>query len=244
MRPKISVCMATFNGEAYLEKQVRSILEQLRAADEVVVVDDASTDKTLKILHNFSDSRVQVYRNTKNHGVMASFERSMKLAHGDILFLSDQDDLWLPGKVNTITEAFATNPEITLVASDAKVIDKDGLVVADSFFSQRGRFSAGIVHNFFKNKYLGCTLAFRKTMLTYFLPIPRDVPMHDMWIGLINTLHGKTHYITQPLIIAYRRHGSNLSPSGGTSIFQKVVWRWRLAKNLAMHAFHHMHLNS
>ena len=161
------------------------------AADEVVVVDDASTDKTLKILHNFSDSRVQVYRNTKNHGVMASFERSMKLAHGDILFLSDQDDLWLPGKVNTITEAFATNPEITLVASDAKVIDKDGLVVADSFFSQRGRFfGRNRSHTFLKISILGCTLAFRKTMLTYFLPIPRDVPMHDMWIGLINTLHG------------------------------------------------------
>jgi hypothetical protein len=112
---------------------------------------------------------------------------------------------------------------------------KDGIVVADSFFSQRGRFTAGIVHNLLKNKYLGCTLAFRKTMLPYILPIPQDVPMHDMWIGLINTLYGQTQYISQPLI-AYRRHESNLSPSGGTPIIQKIVWRWYLVKNLFVRA--------
>jgi glycosyltransferase involved in cell wall biosynthesis len=199
------------------------------------VVDDASQDNTIKILQNLSDPRVRLYRNANNRGVIASFERAMRLAYGDILFLSDQDDLWLPGKVNTITEVFNTKTEITLVVSDAKVIDKDGIVVADSFFSQRGRFTAGIVHNLLKNKYLGCTLAFRKTMLPYILPIPQDVPMHDMWIGLINTLYGQTQYISQPLI-AYRRHESNLSPSGGTPIIQKIVWRWYLVKNLFVRA--------
>lgn len=231
---RISVCMAVYNGAAYLQPQLQSILAQLRPGDEVVVVDDASQDNSVELLSDFPDPRVRLFRNEHNLGVLASFEKAMGLAQGDILFLSDQDDLWLPGKVDKIIEVFSLNPEITLVASDAQVIDASGRLVADSFFAQRGHFAAGILHNLLKNKYLGCTLAFRRSMLDHFLPIPKDVPMHDMWFGLINDMYGKTHYIDQPLI-AYRRHGNNVSPSVGASLAQKLVWRWRLIKNLLLH---------
>lgn len=234
MAVKISVCMAVYNGAAYLQPQMHSILAQLQATDEVVVVDDASQDNSAELLRNLSDARVHVYRNERNLGVLASFEKAMRLAQGDILFLSDQDDVWLPGKADKIIEAFSLNPEITLVASDAQIIDESGFVVADSFFAQRGRFAAGVLHNLLKSKYLGCTLAFRRPMLDHFLPIPKDVPMHDMWFGLINDIYGKTHFINQPLI-AYRRHGNNLSPSVGAPGVQKLVWRWRLVKNLLLH---------
>jgi glycosyltransferase involved in cell wall biosynthesis len=234
MAEKISVCMAVYNGAAYLKPQMCSILSQLRTNDEVVVVDDASQDNSAELLRELSDARVHVYRNERNLGVLAAFERATRQAQGDILFLSDQDDIWLPGKVEKIIAAFSLNPEITLVASDAQVIDETGCVVADSFFEQRGHFSVGVLHNLIKNKYLGCTLAFRRSMLEYFLPIPRDVPMHDIWFGLINDIYGKTHFIDQPLI-AYRRHENNVSPSVGASIVQKLVWRWRLAKNLLLH---------
>ena len=234
MAEKISVCMAVYNGAAYLKPQMCSILSQLRTNDEVVVVDDASQDNSTELLRELSDARVPVYRNERNMGVLAAFERAMSQAQGEILFLSDQDDIWLPGKVEKIIGAFSLNPEITLVASDAQVIDETGCIVADSFFEQRGPFSVGVLHNLIKNKYLGCTLAFRRSMLEYFLPIPRDVPMHDIWFGLINDISGKTHYIDQPLI-AYRRHGNNVSPSVGAPILQKLVWRWRLAKNLLLH---------
>ena len=239
MVEKISVCMAIYNGATYIQPQMRSILVQLRAADEVVVVDDASQDNSTKLLCDLSDARVRVYRNERNLGVLASFEKAMRLAHGDILFLSDQDDLWLPRKVDKIIEAFSLNSEITLVASDAQIIDESGFVVADSFFMQHGRFSKGVMHNLFKNKYLGCTLAFRKSMLDHFLPIPEDVPMHDMWFGLLNDIYGKTAYIDQPLI-AYRRHGKNLSPFlvGGSAV-QKIVWRWHLVKNLLLHVLYY-----
>jgi glycosyltransferase involved in cell wall biosynthesis len=229
--------MAVHNGAAYLLPQLQSILTQLRTTDEVVVVDDASQDDSAELLRSLSDSRLRVYRNESNLGVLASFEKVLKLAYGDVLFLSDQDDLWLPGKVEKIIEAFLFNPEITLVASDAQIIDKSGCVVAESFFAQRGRFSTGVLHNLIKNKYLGCTFAFRRSMLDYFLPIPKDVPMHDMWFGIINDIYGKTHYIDQPLI-AYRRHASNLSPSVGASYMQRLVWRWRLMKNLILLVMH------
>lgn len=230
--------MAVYNGAAYLQPQMQSILEQLRPNDEVVVVDDASQDNSLELLSNFPDSRVRVFRNDQNLGVFASFEKAMSLAQGDLLFLSDQDDLWLPGKVDKILEVFSLNPAVTLVASDAQVIDESGFLVADSFFGRRGQFASGVLHNLIKNKYLGCTLAFRKSMLQHFLPIPNDVPMHDMWIGLVNDIYGKTHYVDQPLI-AYRRHGKNVSPSVGAPIVQRLVWRWRLVKNLLLHVLYY-----
>lgn len=229
----ISICLATYNGNRYIEAQLRSILEQLSPEDEVLVADDGSTDNTIALINAMGDPRIRWVAQGGKLGVVKNFERSISSAKGEFIFLSDQDDLWLAGKVDKIIAAFLLNPEVTLVASDAKVIDVSGSVVADSFFEQRGHFAAGLLHNLIKNKYLGCTLAFRRSMLEHFLPIPRDVPMHDMWFGLVNDIYGKTHYIDQPLI-AYRRHGNNVSPSEGAPIMQKLVWRWRLVRNLLL----------
>ena len=75
-------------------------------------------------------------------------------------------------------------------------------------------------------------------MLDHFLPIPNDVPMHDMWFGMVNDIYGKTYYIDEPLI-AYRRHGDNLSTSVGASFMQGLIWRWCLVKNLILRVMHH-----
>jgi glycosyltransferase involved in cell wall biosynthesis len=234
---KISVCMAVYNGTAFLLPQVRSILAQLRQQDELVVVDDASRDASVELLSGISDPRLRLHRNEKNLGVLATFEKGLRLTQGEIIFLSDQDDLWLPGKVEAILAVFIARPEVTLVASDAQVIDETGAVVAASFFAQRGPFRAGVLANLVKNKYLGCTMAFRRSMLDRFLPIPQHVPMHDMWFGMLNAIYGTTYYIDQPLI-AYRRHGHNLSPSVGAPFRQKFLWRWSLLKNLLPHLSH------
>jgi len=230
----ISICLATYNGSRYVEAQLRSILAQLSPEDEVLIADDGSTDNTIAIIDAMGDPRIRWVAQGGRLGVVKNFERSLSAAKGEYVFLSDQDDLWLPGKVDAVLEAFSLHPEVTLVASDARIIDESGAVVADSFFGQRGHFSTGVLHNLVKNKYLGCTLAFRSSMLECFLPIPRDVPMHDMWFGVLNTVYGKSHYIDRPLI-AYRRHGNNASPAVGAPIVQKLVWRWRLVKNLLLH---------
>jgi hypothetical protein len=88
------------------------------------------------------------------------------------------------------------------------------------------------LHNFVRNKYLGCTLAFRSSMLPIFLPIPPDVPMHDIWFGILNALFGETYFLDEPLV-AYRRHGGNASPLVRESFGRAARWRYRLAKNLA-----------
>lgn len=225
-----SVCMAVYNGAAFLRPQLQSILEQLRADDELIVVDDASQDDTAAILARIADPRLRLHRNERNRGVLATFERALSLARGEILFLSDHDDLWLPGKVEKIVAVFAARPSVTMVATDARLIDAEGKTLAPSFFAQRGRFVPGALHNFVKNKYLGCTLSFRRSMLPIFLPIPRDVPMHDIWFGMLNAVYGQTHFLDEPLV-AYRRHGGNASPIVHTGFGRAARWRYRLAKN-------------
>lgn len=228
---KISVCLAMYNGERYIASQIRSILDQLGPSDEIVVVDDCSRDESVQIVSALGDPRIRLIRNDTNLGILGTFERALRESAGDILFLSDQDDIWRSDKVERVVSIFASDPAITLVASDAQVIDDVGNVTTQSFFSQRGAFSAGLVHNLVKNKYLGCTMAFRRSMLGHFLPIPPDVPMHDMWFGALNQIYGRTIFIDQPLI-SYRRHGSNASPSVGALPVKRAVWRWRLLKNL------------
>lgn len=228
---KISVCLAIYNGANYLVPQVQSILNQLGQSDEIVIVDDCSEDESVQIVNSFGDARIRLLRNALNLGVLATFERALRESVGDILFLCDQDDIWRSDKVERIVSVLASDPVTTMVVTDAQVIDAAGNVTAQSFFRQRGAFSSSVLHNLVKNKYLGCTMAFRRSMLGHFLPIPSDVPMHDMWFGLLNSIYGRTLFIDQTLI-AYRRHGNNASPSAGASPVMRVVWRWRLIKNL------------
>jgi glycosyltransferase involved in cell wall biosynthesis len=231
---RVSVCMAVHNGARFLQPQVDSILSQLRPGDELLVVDDASTDDSPALLESMRDAHLRLYHNDKNLGVVRSFEKALRGASGDIIFLSDHDDIWLPGKVASSLAVFAAHPDVTMVVTDAKLIDEHGKVTKESFFAERGDFAAGFLHNFVKNKYLGCTLSFRRSMLRYFLPIPADVPMHDMWFGLLNAIYGKTFFINEPLT-AYRRHAGNATPLVTSGQVRKILrWRWRLATNIGV----------
>jgi glycosyltransferase involved in cell wall biosynthesis len=225
--------MATYNGAPYIERQLRSILSQLSQADEVILVDDHSSDATLDVAGRIGDVRVRIYRNDFNEGIIRTFELSLRHASGDIIFLSDQDDIWYPEKVRRFMEVFDEHPGVTLVLSDAKIINDADEVIAESYLESRGGFSSGIWHNIIKNKFLGCTMAFRRSKMDMFLPIPKDVPMHDVWIGCINSIYGKTHLLNLPLM-AYRRHQYNATPSKRRGIVQILAGRWKLVKNLCL----------
>lgn len=233
MTDTISVVMATYNGSPYIEQQLRSILCQLGDTDEIILVDDHSADATLDIVEKIGDRRILVYRNEVNMGVQRTFEKAIGLASGNIIFLSDQDDIWHPEKVARFTEAFA-NPRVTLVLSDAAIIDKQGKVIVSSFFQQRGRFVPGVLANLIKNKYLGCVMAFRRVLLERILPFPGSIPQHDMWIGLVNGVYGETRYIELPLV-QYRKHDTNASQASSNqhgSLLQMLRWRWALVNSL------------
>lgn len=243
--PSISVCMATYNGTAYLKLQLISILSQLRNNDELVLVDDHSSDATLELVNEICDKRIHVYQNHVNLGVQLSFERAISLASGDLIFLSDQDDLWHPNKIANYIDVFTSSPEVTLVLSDARIVDKNGALLVDSFFATRGCFKSGVVSNLIKNKYLGCVMAFRRELLSKILPFPSLIPQHDMWIGLINGVYGKAHFISQPLI-DYRRHDTNASLASYNKRghpLNMIKWRLILFMSLIHRIFRNFYTN-
>lgn len=231
LSPRLSVCLAAYNGERWLRPQLDSILHQLDDADEVVIVDDASCDSTPYIVEELRDPRIRLLRNARNIGVDRSFERAISEARGDIIFLSDQDDLWYEDKVAIVLGAFAESPDVTLVLSDAEIIDEAGNKRESTYFETRGQFVPGVVANILKSKFLGCAMAFRANLRELFLPFPSTLPGHDMWIGVVNEWYGRTLFIKQPLI-AYRRHGGNASPETHRGFGQMLRWRWQLIVGL------------
>jgi glycosyltransferase involved in cell wall biosynthesis len=210
--PQVSVCMASYNGERYIAKQMKSILCQLSAGDELIIVDDASTDRTREQIVATSDPRVRLLVNEKNLGVLASFEKALSRSSGEIIFFSDQDDVWKPEKVSAILGAFGRNPDAMLVLSDSVVIDENDHVIADSYYSTRTKFATGIIANILHFRYQGCSMALRRTLLPDVLPFPYAFyTFHDIWIGMRTYLAGhKILYLQQSLFL-YRRHSLNVS---------------------------------
>lgn len=225
----VSVAMATYNGEKYIDQQIESILKQLNENDELVISDDNSKDKTIEIINSFvdKDSRVKVYFNKKK-GVISNFENAISLSTKDIIFLCDQDDVWLDNKVQTIKNYFLEE-KLTLVVSDAKVVDTNLNVINDSFYKML-KSRKGIVKNIAKNTYIGSAMAFRSELKERILPIPNNVPMHDAWIGIIAEKYGHVKFIPEKLFL-YRRHDS-VATTYDASLIKKLQWRKNLVIEL------------
>lgn len=222
--------MATYNGEKYIEEQLETILYQLSDDDELIISDDSSTDATIKIIKAFNDKRIQLIENQKFQSPIFNFENALKHACGEYIFLADQDDIWMPQKVNILKKYLN---DYDLVLSDANIIDINGGVINQSFYKLNSSRS-GFMKNIIKNSYLGCTMAFNRKILEKSLPFPKDLPMHDWWLGLIAEIYGKTYFIEDKLI-SYRRHGNNASHTGqksNYSFLKKIFFRSILIKNL------------
>ena len=223
----ISVCMATYNGAKYLREQIDSILAQLSEADELIVSDDSSTDNTLEVLKVYNDSRIKVFKNTNRKGVVGNFENALMQVKGDYIFLSDQDDVWLDGKVEKCIEALKNSD---LVLHDNVIMNSTmETIITNSFFEYR-KTKTGYINNLVRNSYIGCCMAFKASLLSKILPFPPQIAMHDIWIGLRTERYGKIALINRPLI-QYRRHETNASSTGGKStlsIFDQLFYRLRM----------------
>lgn len=207
---RTSVCMATFNGETYVGRQLESILDQLSADDEVIVVDDCSTDGTIEAVRHLNDPRIAVHVNDRNRSEVYSFSRAISLARHQDIFLSDQDDIWLPGRVALMKQALQT---ASLVTTNFEWIDQeeqplhvpcDGVLPQDS--SRHLKNIAGIFIG--KTSYFGCAMAFRRTLMPLIVPIPDYVESHDCWIALGANLIGSNVHLGESTL-RKRRHGNN-----------------------------------
>lgn len=226
--PSVSVCVATFNGALYLEDQLRSILASPKV-DEVIVTDDGSVDGTKDIIININDPRLTCIEGPRL-GLIRNFEHALQICSGDIIFLSDQDDLWLPQKVDRMLEALVN---ADLVVSDCIVVDEKLRTLKPSFFKLRSS-GPGLLKNLYKCTYLGCCIGFKKHVLKMALPFPKNLPMHDWWLGLIAELAGDVSFIDDKLVL-YRRHGKNVSSSSEDSnngFTKRILWRLVIIKSL------------
>lgn len=213
----ISVALCSYNGEKYIREQIQSILDQTVSVDEIVVCDDGSTDDTIQIIENIQKKtsvEINIYCNKTNLGVCANFQKAVDLCNGDIIFLSDQDDIWYPNKVEVILQWFRENPSKKVVFSNAHLFstsEADNEI--DTLFDRIGfgpkyqaYFDAGCeLPVFYCNHATGATMAMRGKMDFAAYCTPQI--LHDEVISLLAIQSHSLGYLPQTLI-QYRIHDS------------------------------------
>lgn len=234
---KISVCMATYNGEQYINEQIVSILKQLKAEDELIISDDGSSDKTSIIISEISDPRIKFIINDGEKGYTKNFENALKNSNGDIIFLSDQDDVWVDNKVEIMLKHLENSD---MVISNAKIVDAQLKEISESHFLLYN-VKTGFWNNFLKTRYIGACMAFKREVLNRALPFPKHQKYcaHDYWLTIVGEAFYKVILEDKPLLL-YRRHGQNASSGGESSknsLIRKVIVRIYCMQNLFKHIF-------
>lgn len=224
---KISVVLAAYKGEKYITEQIASILPQLGENDEVIVSDDYPQGETKDAVLSFDDNRIK-YIEGPAKGVTANFGYAMEKAQGDVIFLCDQDDVWMPDKVSKVMAAIESGAD--LVLHDSIVTDGELNTISPSFFAVHGSNNS-YVKNIIRNSFVGCCMAFTKEVMAASMPMPADVPMHDWWIALVAIKKGYNVQLLNEPLIKWRRHGDNVT-GGSTSAMQKIKWRLTIIRNL------------
>ena len=228
----ISVCVATYNGEKFIREQIDSILCQLSSDDEIIVSDDGSTDGTIVIINCIGDKRIRIIEGPRKHSPTFNFENALKEAKGDYIFLADQDDVW---KTNKVEVCMKWLQKYDCVVSDAEVTDSNLNPLYPSLYAIMQVRQGHIYNTVWKNGYTGCCMAFRRNILEASLPFPKDIPMHDIWIGNVAAYKYNVKFISEKLVL-FRRHNETISCNGKGSkysIWQQMKFRWSIIKNIA-----------
>lgn len=218
--------MATYNGAAYLREQLLSIVAQTYPNLEIILVDDCSSDSTATIAEEFAEqyAHIYFYPSGQNVGYLKNFERGIRLATGDFIALSDQDDIWLPEK---ITRLMQRRGNVPLVYSDSELIDADGVSMNIRLsqlknllnFDHPLQYTVGGTAS-------GHAMVVRKDVVLDSLPWPPMVT-HDFWIGFVSTFTGGMQYVDE-VLVHYRQHGGNVV--GVTAGSSKATRRKRMSR--------------
>lgn len=220
-KDSISIALCTYNGERFLQEQLDSLAAQTRLPDEVVVGDDGSTDGTMEILERWAETvpfPVRIQKNENSLKAAGNFYATIERCTGDLIFLCDQDDVWLPEKLEKMTDIFARRPEVGLMYCQADTIDQNGqpLGVSRSKISRAHIMVSGwpLISPFCvrHNNPPGCCAAIRTSCVLLILPFNRNFP-HDMFFYLRLPAVSEIVTLPEPLI-RYRFHGNNVSFHG------------------------------
>ena len=215
----LSVALCTYNGESFLQEQLNSILNQSEPIDEIVICDDHSSDATVKIINNYQTKFPEIIKlhiNEVSLGPIKNFEKAIGLCNGEIIFLSDQDDVWVKDKVKKITKKFQGNPSLDAVFTNANLINQNGVLLGKTLFKnlnfsleEQKKWSEGKAFKeilYYRNKITGATMAFKKSLFEKVMPflILKNY-WHDAQLGLHAAMENKLDWIDEPLI-EYRIH--------------------------------------
>lgn len=214
----ISVAMATYNGQEYLLQQLESILGQTKKVDEIVIVDDCSTDGTVEkiqeYVRKYPESNIRFFSNETNLGYKKNFHKAMSLCEGDIIFLCDQDDIWEENKVEILTGLLESNRDMALVSSSFIQIDSDGKEVSGNKSAYMRKMDEGKLYSvpledlIFHNASQGCAMALRKEIRDVYLKCFTDELPHDWVLNVVAAMEKKCYYLNSPMFF-YRIHDNN-----------------------------------
>ncbi|NVJ60890.1 MAG: glycosyltransferase family 2 protein [Gammaproteobacteria bacterium] len=215
MRPnKISIVLCTYNGEKYLPDLLSSIQKQSLPPAELVWVDDRSKDNTIKIAKEFAQSveyPVKLFINESQLGPKLNFSLALSKASGDFIALCDQDDVWLPHKLETLCAQFTSSDQM-LAYSNGQLVDSKLRNLNATFLERNGtthKDRARLNFLLFQNSVTGCFCMFRRDILDFALPIPQAAIMHDWWIAQVASAIGKVIF-TSEITTLYRQHDDNV----------------------------------
>lgn len=222
----VSVCIALYNGEKFIEKQLLSIKNQTQKAEEVIICDDGSTDNSVLICQNFIKNNNlkgwEVVKNPKNVGYCLNFFGAIERAKGDIIFLCDQDDEWHENKVAEMCRVLNQNPEIKVLSSRYNIIDENSRIIENSGITYLGEVFDGSLSPVTVNSLIGCSYirgfatCFRAEVKKYLKPIDvKSLLAHDWFINIVGAIIGKSAVLNTKLC-NYRYHQNNLSLSDMT----------------------------
>lgn len=210
----ISVALCTYNGEKFIKEQLESIIQQTRSPDEIIICDDVSTDNTVRVIHDVLtgwNGKKKIIINEKNMGFKKNFENAIRYCSGDIIFLSDQDDVWNSRKIEIIENAFAVHPNAIMVFHDAEIVDAQLHTKYSSFWKLLDfddiKFKNDDSILKFRNVVQGSACAFRRELFDVATPFPM-VAIHDEWLALIARTMGEIIAVPE-ILLKYRQSDSN-----------------------------------
>ena len=213
---KISIALASYNGEKYILDQLKSFANQSKIPDEVIISDDCSTDNTIKLIKQFSIKapfRIEIHQNKSNLGYAQNFNNALLKTSGDLIFLSDQDDVWFDNKLEDIYKIAASSKSL-LIMNNAEITDAEmtptGINKLDQIRLINGNDSKFV---------MGCCAAIKRELLDLVLPIDINFPAHDTWISWLGQFMNLKE-VTPEVMQYYRRHGKNQSNYIGNSIYK------------------------
>lgn len=247
LRPSISIALCTYNGTAHLPAQWQSLLEQELLPDEVVICDDQSTDGTIELLTELAAKApfaVRILENPVRLGSNKNFERALSACTGDLIYICDQDDFWLPEKIATMTQYMTQHPDTQVAFCDAWVTDEHlenyqnrvwEAVRFDSIAQDRWRSGESMEVLLDGNRVMGCATVLRRSYLKQVLPIPTDLPgdyIYDGWIALVAAASNCISYINKPLQL-YRTHVQQQIGVRASEAQQAIMLRDRFTRHRA-----------